>query len=585
MIGTFFFYLSRTFKNQTVSRIRRLKQPKYLLPALVGAGYLYLIFFRRMFTSRGMRPAPALPVSIDMLPLVEAGFGVLLLIVVLLPWILPWKNRGITFSEAEIQFLFPAPISRRALIHFRLVKMQLGILFSVLITFLFFGRGRFGAHPVALLLTLWAVYSFLALYRVGTSLAQTSLLEHGVWSLRRHFWLLFLLAAAVVSIVIWIRWYIPPPPEAGVASMENLQPWLLRTVESGPAFFLLLPFRMLVRPAFAPDMTAFLGDFAISLAMLALVYLWVLRSDAGFEEASLERARKLAIRLEAARSGRKAGAASSGAKVRRPLFRLAPEGPQHIAIFWKNLISFGRAGSLRILPVVVVVAVSMTIIFSRQGGERSAAPVVIGMIAAVMAGFLTLLGPMMIRDDLRIDILLVDLLKTYPVPGWKIVLGEMLAPTAVLAAAQCGLLAIAAYAAPGFGDTPWPLSHRILAALACALLFPCFSLLGISIQNAAVLLIPGWVQLGKEQRQGIEAMGQRLITMVANVFILVFAVLPAGLLFAAVYFAGNWLLGWGVIPIAAAVAALVLLAEAGIGIWWMGRLYDRFDVSLEGAGS
>ncbi len=76
-------------------------------------------------------------------------------------------------------------------------------------------------------------------------------------------------------------------------------------------------------------------------------------------------------------------------------------------------------------------------------------------------------------------------------------------------------------------------------------------------------------------------MGQRLISMVGTVLVLVFAVVPAGLLFAAVYFPGLWLIGMSILPVAALVSALALLAEAGLAIFWLGRLYDKFDVSLE----
>ena len=61
--------------------------------------------------------------------------------------------------------------------------------------------------------------------------------------------------------------------------------------------------------------------------------------------------------------------------------------------------------------------------------------------------------------------------------------------------------------------------------------------------------------------------------------------MPAGLIFSIVFIPG-YLAGYGlvVLPIAALVAALGMLAEAGFAVFWLGRIYDRFDVSLEGAG-
>ena len=102
------------------------------------------------------------------------------------------------------------------------------------------------------------------------------------------------------------------------------------------------------------------------------------------------------------------------------------------------------------------------------------------------------------------------------------------------------------------------------------------------IQNAAALIMPAWVQLGKEHKRGIEAMGQRLITMVATVLVLIFAVVPAGILFSIVFFMGYWLVGLAVLPLAALLAALGLILETAIAVLWLGHLFDRFDISLEG---
>jgi hypothetical protein len=164
------------------------------------------------------------------------------------------------------------------------------------------------------------------------------------------------------------------------------------------------------------------------------------------------------------------------------------------------------------------------------------------------------------------------------------VLGEALAPASVLAVAEWTLLLLAALFLPGVGRLHPSIQQRLLVALSAACLLPCISLLGVLIQNAAVLILPGWAQLGKDRRRGIEAMGQRLITMAATVLVLVFAEVPAALLFLAVFFLGSLLVGIAILPVAALLASLVLLAEAGVAVYWLGLVYDRFDASVEGAG-
>jgi hypothetical protein len=389
----------------------------------------------------------------------------------------------------------------------------------------------------------------------------------------------------IVAVLVWVKWFIPPLPESASGTLSAYSDWLARATGSGPAYFVLLPFRAIIHPAFAPDYPAFLLSLIPSLAILVLSYLWVMHTDVAFEESSLEKARKVADVLEAARRGSFMGAMRSGLKVRKPLFRLAPVGSAPVAIFWKNLISIGRLGTLSILPAILVVAVGMAVVFGSRGGRGNLVPTIIATLAAALAGFLTLLGPNMVRDDLRNDLLQVDLLKTYPVPGWGVILGEVAAPAAFLAVGEWVLLLIAALVLPDGGRIRATLFQRLLVASSAALLLPSLSLMGVVIQNAAALILPGWVQFGKDRQRGVEAMGQNLISMVATVLVLTLSLFPAGLIFSIIFIPG-YLAGYGlaVLPIAALAAALGMLAEAGFAVFWLGRIYDKFDVSLEGTG-
>ncbi len=581
MTQTFLFFLACSTRNRVLAMIRRLRQPKYLAFAVAGLGYLYLVFFRQ-FLSRP-RSGRGLPVALDLqaMPIVETGLALLLFGFVLLPWIWPGRGSdGLRFTEAEIQFLFPAPVSRRALLHFRLAKMQLGILFGVLISFVFLGRGRIVPHPAYALVTIWMVYSFLALYYLATSLVQLSLAQHGVSGIKRQGWALAVLAGIVCSMVVWLEWFIPVLPEAGAGNLAGYSAWLIRFTEAGPAFYFLFPFKALVRPAFAPGDASFALRLMPALAILGAAYLWVMRTDVSFEEASLEKAGKTARMLEAARSGGLRSARRSTPSAAKPWFALAPVGFPPTAIFWKNMTAIRRLGTLAVLPTIAVVGIGMAVVFGRSA-RGDVAPMIIGSLAGVMAGFLTLFGPTLIRDDLRTDLLQIDVLKTYPLPGWGVVLGEVLVPAVFLAVAEWILVLIAAGVIPSIGPIHPSVSQRFLIGISVALLLPCFTLMGVLIQNAAVLILPGWVPLGKERQRGIEAMGQNLITMLATVIVLVVTVVPAGLLFSLMFIPG-YLAGLGmlVLPAASLLAALVMLAEGGIAVFWLGRVYDRFDVSL-----
>jgi hypothetical protein len=48
-------------------------------------------------------------------------------------WIFGADRGTLAFASAEVQFLFPAPVSRRALIHTKLVRTQIAILLNTVI--------------------------------------------------------------------------------------------------------------------------------------------------------------------------------------------------------------------------------------------------------------------------------------------------------------------------------------------------------------------------------------------------------------------------------------------------------------------
>ena len=144
MIAALLYLQYHTFRNRLVSRFKRLKQPKYLIGAIVGGLYFYFYFFRYLFRGFGGRPAVDMTVSPEHLQLFELLGALALFVIVLLAWIIPHERAALTFTEAEVAFLFPAPITRRALIHFKLLRSQFGILFTTLL-FTLFSR-RFGGN-------------------------------------------------------------------------------------------------------------------------------------------------------------------------------------------------------------------------------------------------------------------------------------------------------------------------------------------------------------------------------------------------------------------------------------------------------
>ena len=133
----------------------------------------------------------------------ESLAALVFLVVVLLMWIIPHERAALTFTEAEVAFLFPAPIGRRTLIHFKLLKSQTAILLSALFMTLVgrWGGGNFLFRAVAW----WAVLSVINLHMLGSSFARTMLLDGGISNWRRR--LLFLGGVGLVAagVILWAR--------------------------------------------------------------------------------------------------------------------------------------------------------------------------------------------------------------------------------------------------------------------------------------------------------------------------------------------------------------------------------------------
>ncbi len=583
MIGALIYLQVQSMKNRLRVRLRRLKKPKYLAGALVGAAYCYFFFFRNLLAGR--RGGAAVDYSgPETTALFELFGAVALLVMVLSAWIFPHERVALAFTEAEMAFLFPAPVTRKTLIHFKLLRSQAAILFTTLLLTLV--TRRFGGGGTAWIRAAgwWVVLSTLNLHTLGASFARTLLLEHGISNWRRRIIVLSGVTLLIGAALLWLNYSVRPPEAADLESFGAIKYYLRHTLESGPAAYVLFPFRLVVRPYLAPDGGAFVLAFGPALALLLAHYFWAVRSDVAFEEASLSLAQKRAEIVASVRAGNWHGAAAKKTR-KRPPFPLRATGSPAIAFLWKNLISAGQAFSLRTWLFLAFFAVCVGVpIGATQHGHGWLVPTV-GIVTAILGAYSLFLGPAILRQDLRQDLANADVLKMYPLRGWQVVLGELLAPATILTGVQWCLLLLSVtmfWRLPE-GNTI-PLTDRLSIGVGAAIIAPMLNLISLVIPNASVLLFPAWMQIGREHVGGIEVIGQRLIFMLGSVLVFTFALLPAGALFGLVFFLANLFVGVVVaVPLAAVMAASVMAAEAALAIWWMGRLFERFDVSAEPA--
>jgi hypothetical protein len=565
MTSAFIYLVACSFRNRVRSQLRRLRQPRYLLGLVVGVLYLYMIFVRP--SSRSARPDVGSGFMQFPAETMQAAMSVVLFIVVAVAWLVPGKRRAVEFTRSEVQFLFTAPVTRRQLIHYKLLRGQLAALFSSLI-FTLLMRPGFGVTAIRVLLGLWLTLGLVNLHLTGVALSRASLIEHGA-SGRRRFGVPALIVGGAVVALIWVlasNWATLSAIDNGRGVFHEL----VRLATTGVAGVILWPFRSAVALTLAGSAGEFGWAFGIVAALFVLNYMWVVHSDTAFEEASAERAEKLVRHPMAPRP--------KVAKRLKTPFRLAPRGRVETAILWKNLILVSRYVSIttffRLLPLVVIFGVA----FSQS--SRAGLAEMMGFFSVTLIVMLVLMGPMLARNDLRQDLSNLALLKAWPVSGRTMLRGQVLAPTVLLSVAVLVLLvAAASLLTPTLMRAGVSWSDQLAYVVSAILVAPALILGQVVLQNAIAVLLPAWAGLGSSRARGIDAMGQRILLTFGTLVGLVIGLIPAGLIAGGVGVTLYAMTNRVMVVIPAIVSAIVVLAECWVATELLGLVLDRTDVS------
>src|SRR6185369_4419738 len=94
-------------------------------------------------------------------------------------WVFGSDLTALAFTQAELSLLFPAPLSRRALLGYKLFRAQIAVLLNALIWVFILRRGGTALHPVLRAISLWLLFSALNLHRLAAALVRSSWREHG----------------------------------------------------------------------------------------------------------------------------------------------------------------------------------------------------------------------------------------------------------------------------------------------------------------------------------------------------------------------------------------------------------------------
>jgi len=566
VLGTYAFYVASTVKNRILARVRRLKQPRYLVGLFVGLAYLIVVFSRS-----GPRP-----VSFDgqAVPIDAATGGALFTLIVavvmMLAWALPDSEAGLDLTETEALFLFPAPITRAQLFGFVIARGLFPQVVTALVLKVLFLRG---ASFVGLLVVLVAFHVYFLMVR----LARARLAIAGLGFAFRAVAVLLVLTAVVVMTYMGYASVVPAILEAAdheeaAALLPQISTQPLETFPLSVVYF--LP-GVYVSVAVSSSLVgAVVPSFV--LAGLTLLFGWIaVRLDVSYEEATIARARKRAERREARWKSRRGEYVSRRSPVRFPL---APEGRPEIAILWKNSMAAARTMLLAfVLPMVAVFLLAGVVGFASSWDD--ALPVA-SVLAFALAAFAMFIGPVLFRNDLRTDLQRLDMLRSYPLRGSQIVAAEIASPALLIFAAQTACLAAGLLTGLFSGRLATAMDLAGWSVLAFCFAMP-LTLIQLLVHNGLVVLFPGWATFSKEDQRGIEALGRRILLLIAQLFTLIVGLFPAGLVFAGAFFLVQFDLAS---PVAALIVASilsigVLAFEIGWTISFLGAQLERIDPS------
>jgi hypothetical protein len=566
MMRAFVFVTVRSFRNRIVSRLKRLRNVRYLLSFLAGLAYFWFFALRHMFGGRSPVRHMGLPTSELFVDLA----AVLVLSMMVLAWALPKQSAGLTFSEAEIQFLFPAPLTRRQLLLYKILRAQPQVFISATVMSVVIFRG-------AKFIGVWACFVALSIYFTFVALGRARLKLLGVGFLVR------LPAIAAAAAGLWVLLWRTVDVAAFRGMGASLRPG---RVPDLPPFFhgpvadaiLFVPrfFGHAVLPASIAQLLAACG---ILLAMALLFFELAARTNVAVEEASIHASQKWAAR-RARLNEQRIGKYVTFPRIPPP-FRIPARARPEVAIYWKNVTAGLRISS----PWLLIMAVC-ALYFLGQSYYSSDASVrmMLAMLSLMLAGTFPFLGSTVFTQDMRLDLPRIELLKSYPISGERLVAAEIAGPLTFVALVELMLLSTAAIILHGadlsrkmqfLASAEFVVIALILATPVCAA--------QLLIRNAVPILLPGWALRAPDEQRGFVVMGQRLVTMAGNLLVLLFVLLPAacivvpGLLMARFWFGGS-------IPLVAlttVLAAGLLFFEVWLGIRFLGHQFEKIDVTNE----
>ncbi len=570
-LGHFVYLFRMQARNRARGFLARMKKPQYAIAMVLGLAYFGMILRFWAWSGEDNAPGTALLGGIAL------TVPIMLAIVVAWWWLWGGHRFALSLDRAEVQHLVAGPFTRRDLINYKLLKAQP----AVWLTALLIGTAMGGTPlPWALRVpTIWLLFTTLHLHQIIASLTHAGATEKGLTGLKRMWLPITVFSAALAGFVWTLAALLRQLKE--VDSAQALGLVFAAALDTPVANTVLFPFDLVLAPTFSLSLPQWAEALPGAVALLALHYVWILRTDTAFEEAAAEAGRNKAGLVEAVKDGRLAMTGNVTVRVGATPFPLRPVGRPAVALLWKNSVSFVRqlqSGSPIFWPVAPVF---LYVVLLYVSGEPDTAATAIAGIFLVLGGMLTVLGPLAIRNDFRDDLRRLPLLRSYPLASRDIVLAELASSTLAVSLAQLAMVGVGLAILVVSGPLREHLALTAAGFAGAVVVLPPVNGVSLSIHNAQALLLPAWTPLGPKQAGGLEVMGQQMILVALTGSVLLLALLAP--LMAAATVTLRIGLSFGAIAIAVVAALITLWAELALVVTWLSEVFDATDPPELGA--
>jgi hypothetical protein len=547
------YYLLATSKNQLNKGFQALKSPRNLAAIVIVFVVLGLLVNR-------------LPIEVIHQQLQQGlSFHYLYFIIILLEIALKLLLRGglNTFSNglnvkpSDAEFLFASPLTRKQIVLFKLLNIQkvtvlIALGLSVVLPYFFEQLSTLRVFVgLLLMVSLTSVVYFLLRYFVSFC------------AMKGHLYVAQLMIAGFITALIYNSWQV-------VTQAQSVFNNLARYNET-PAFeWFMAPLDWIIEPIFSPSWLAFSQTVWMPLlvCLVLLTLFFTRRFHYAFFEQNIE---------GAGRSADIEGQVKKQKKTR--LFKLKPTGPQYQAFVWKSIMASPLLGSVMgrslfagfLIGIVVLSHLPLPL-----GGQYIMHTLLVSMIFAMV-----FIGPLLFRGGLRHDMPYLDLLKSMPIKGRQLIVGEMVLPVLIC----YGIVLLAAFCLNEISKgTIEAVGKKENGSILMVSMLPlAFNLIvaRFTIHNLIALYLPSFVSF---DQKGFGEVYQLFFRAIISAIVLALLFLPAYLTMSYLFGYSNLFvdmdpkLRWS---LAVNIGGLIVLLGSGLLIYFSEYRYQHFDISRE----